>query len=474
MKRKNNILYTIDWFTIGLYLLLILLGWINIYAAVFKEEHSSIFDISQQYGKQLIWMVTAVIIAFLTIIIESKFFSFFAYPIYAFFLFILLLVPFIGTEIYGSTSWLKFGNIYLQPSEFTKIATALALARYLSSYNITLKSVKSIIIAFAIIFLPVLLILLQPDLGSAIIFISFIIVLYREGLHKYLTIILFLIPALFVLTLMLNNTQTVLLLLGLSILFFCLLRQRGRDIVNIILIITPLAIIVYLFDSYDFVEIKRYYLMLLAVGMLVIIFFIIAIAKKIPQFFIVLIFFISSLAYTYSAGFLFDNVLKEHQQNRINIMLGIESDPLGKGYNVNQSMIAIGSGGFSGKGFLQGTQTKFDFVPKQSTDFIFCTIGEEWGFIGTSFVVMLFLIFLLRLIIIAERQRSVFSRVYGYGVFVIFLFHVVINISMTIGLFPVIGIPLPFFSYGGSSLWAFTIFLFILINLDSRRYNFLV
>ncbi len=473
MKRKTNILYTIDWFTIGLYLLMVILGWLNIYAAVFKEEHSSIFAFSQQYGKQLIWIGTALILAFITIIIESKFFSFFAYPIYALFILLLLLVPFVGTEIYGSSSWFRIGGFYLQPSEFAKTATALALAKYLSSYNIKLKSFKPITLAFSIILLPILLIFLQPDFGSAMIFIAFVIVLYREGLSKYLTLILLLIPTFFILSLILNKTQILILIFGLSILFFGILRQRGREIINVFLIIIPIVLITFLIKRYDLIDIQFYYLILSAAGLLVVIFAILAILKNVHQFFIVFLFFISSLAYTYSIDYFFNNILKEHQQNRINIMLGVESDPLGKGYNVNQSKIAIGSGGLSGKGFLQGTQTKFDFVPKQSTDFIFCTIGEEWGFIGTSFIVILFLVFLLRIIKIAERQRSVFSRVYGYGVFVIFLFHFVINISMTIGLFPVIGIPLPFFSYGGSSLWAFTIMLFILINLDARRFNFL-
>ncbi len=473
MKRKTNIVNTVDWFTIGIFMLMVTLGWLNIYAAVYNDEFTSIFSISQQYGKQIIWIGGAFILAFMIIITESKFFSFFAYIIYAILILLLLLVPFIGKEVHGASSWFDLGGFHLQPSEFAKTATALALARYMSSFNVKLKQFKTVFYGFAIIILPSLLILLQPDWGSALVFSSFIFVLYREGLPKYLTLLIFLIPTLFILSLVLTKLQMVLVLFGISIVFFGLLRQKGREIINIILIVAPFISIVFIIARFNWIDVPVYFLMLISLGVAIVIFTIIALAKKIRQYLVVFLFFIVSLAFTYSVDYFFNNVLKEHQQHRINIVLGVESDPLGTGYNLNQSKIAIGSGGFIGKGFLQGTQTKFNFVPQQSTDFIFCTIGEEWGFLGTSFVVLLFMIFLLRLVKIAERQRSDFSRIYGYGVFAVFLFHFTVNIGMTIGLFPVIGIPLPFFSYGGSSLWSFTIMLFILINLDSRRLDLL-
>ena len=399
--------------------MLILMGWLNIYAAVFNEEHRSIFDITQRYGKQLIWIAATVILILVILIIDPKFFSTFAYGIYALSLLFLIGVLIFGKEISGSRSWFQIGSLGIQPSEFAKFATALALSKYLSTFNFSLQKVKSLIISLVIILTPAILIFLQNDTGSAIIFIAFILVLYREGLSGSIMITGIAIIVLFLLTLLIHELYIIggLFLLSLVLLFF--IKRTTGNILKLSLI------------------------------------------------------FIISALFVFSVNFAFDNLLGEHQQTRIRVLIGIEKDIHGAGYNVHQSKIAIGSGGFAGKGYLKGTQTKYNFVPEQDTDFIFCTVGEEWGFLGSFVVVSLFILLLYKLIRMAERQKSNFSRIYGYCVISIIFFHFLINIGMTIGLMPVIGIPLPFFSYGGSSLWAFTILLFIFIRQDAYRLQIL-
>ncbi len=399
--------------------MLILMGWLNIYAAVFNEEHRSIFDITQRYGKQLIWIAATVILILVILIIDPKFFSTFAYGIYALSLLFLIGVLLFGKEVSGSRSWFQIGSLGIQPSEFAKFATALALSKYLSTFNFSLQKVKSLIISLAIILTPAILIFLQNDTGSAIIFIAFILVLYREGLSGSIMITGIAIIVLFLLTLLIHELYIIggLLLLSLVLLFF--IKRTTGNILKLSLI------------------------------------------------------FLISALFVFSVNFAFDNLLSEHQQTRIRVLIGIEKDIHGAGYNVHQSKIAIGSGGFAGKGYLKGTQTKYNFVPEQDTDFIFCTVGEEWGFLGSFIVISLFILFLFKLIRMAERQKSNFSRIYGYCVISIIFFHFLINIGMTIGLMPVIGIPLPFFSYGGSSLWAFTILLFIFIRQDAYRFQIL-
>ena len=398
-----------------LYIILVLMGWISVYSSVYDETHSSILDISQRYGKQMIWILAGGAIAFMIMLIDAKVFNAFAYIIYTTSLVILLVVLVIGTEIAGSKSWFQIGGVGLQPAEFAKFATCLALARYLSSYATDINILRTKIVATAIIFLPSVLILLQNDTGSAVVYVALILVLYREGLSGYFLISGVIVVVLFVMTLLINQYVMT-------------------------LILTALAFLLYYFNR--------------------------MLRKK---WWIVVAIWIASIGVVFTVEYVFDNILEDHQKTRINVLLGKESDPRGAGYNVNQSKIAIGSGGLIGKGFLQGTQTKYNFVPEQSTDFIFCTVGEEWGFAGSATVVLLFVYLLYRLVKMAERQRSDFSRIYGYGVISILFFHFVINIGMTIGLVPVIGIPLPFFSYGGSSLWAFTILLFIFIKLDANR-----
>jgi rod shape determining protein RodA len=427
-RNRDNLFYGVDRLTILLYAVMVLLGWMNIYAAVYNEEHSNIFDMSQKYGKQLIWISSAAIIAFSILIIDADFFTAFSYVFYAVLLIANIAVRFIGREVKGSHSWFRFGDFGIQPAEFMKFAMSLALAKFLSNSQIVvnqnfrlrikdlIKNYRNTLIAVAIITVPLVLVKkLQDETGLAIVFLAFFIVLYREGLSVTFIIIGMLIAILFVVALVVANNSTILITLALlTALSFLIIPRNKKNFITMLLIYG------------------------LAAGV------------------------VMGTSYVY-------NKLEPHQKDRIDVLLGKKKDLKGVGYNVNQAKIAIGSGGFAGKGFLQGTQTKYDFVPEQETDFIFCTVGEEWGFIGTTTVVFLQLFLILRLIFLAERQRSSFSRIYGYGVASVLFFHLAVNIGMTIGLMPVIGIPLPFFSYGGSSLWSFTILLFIFIKLDANR-----
>ncbi len=415
MRKQKSIFENIDWLLVGLYLVFVLMGWINIYAAVYNDEHKNIYDLTQNYGRQLLWIGTSLLIGLAILVIDGKFYAAFSFPIYLVVMFILLVVLVIARDVQGARSWIEIGSFKLQPSEFAKFATNMALAKYLSSLGIRMEDMKTKVTAGLIILLPMAMVLLQNDTGSALVFISFIFVLYREGLSQNVLIFGFLAGVLFVLALMVPNTILLGVIGGVGILAYLLMRKTRK---NLFVILTITAL---------------------------------------------------SAGVVFSVDYAFNKILQQHQRERIEVLLGKRSDPKGAGYNVNQSLIAIGSGGLSGKGFLQGTQTKYDFVPEQSTDFIFCTVGEEWGFIGTSVVILLFLGLLYRIIFIAERQRSQYTRIYAYGVASIIFFHLMINVGMAIGLAPVIGIPLPFFSYGGSSLWGFTVLLFVLIKLDSYR-----
>lgn len=419
MREQKGIFKNIDWVLFILYLAMVFIGWINIYSAVYNESHQSIFDFSQRYGKQMIWIVAAFLLAMTTLLIDGKFYAQFAYLFYGITLILLVAVLFMGKEISGSKSWFQIGSIALQPAEFAKIGTALAIAKYLSGFEIDLRNNRNLVIAVALLFFPATLILLEDDTGSALVFLSFSLVLFRAGMWGGVMLGLVLIPLLGVLALVMNKfilTGLIIAVCGSSLFF---IRRKLRTII-----------------------------IACVVGFL-------------------------SIGFVFSVDFAFTHLLEPHQKQRINVLLGKDSDMKGAGYNVNQSLIAIGSGGIAGKGFLNGTQTKYNFVPEQSTDFIFCTVGEEWGFLGSFIVIGLFLWLLIRIVQVAERQRSKFSRMYGYGVASIIFFHFAINIGMTLGLVPVIGIPLPFFSYGGSSLWAFTILLFIFIRQDSYRYELL-
>lgn len=474
MKRKVNLWYNIDWWTILLYVLLIIMGWINIYAAVYNEDHHSILDVTQRYGKQLIWICAAVVLIFIILLIDSEFYVFFAYIIYGFFIIMLLSVLIFGKEVNGARSWFEIGSLRIQPAEFAKFATNLVVAKYISTFNIKVQKFQTLFVVGILLFIPAILILMQNDTGSALVYVSFIFVLYREGLSGSFLILGLLLIILFVVSLIVSKLSILITFMIICLVIFFFMRQKINELlisVAIYLAVSGLVYMILLIANY---KIDIYYILSGSLMVSSIYYAIYCFRKRMNNVLIMIMLMIASVSFTFVVDYVYDNVLEDHQRDRIDELLGIKSDPLGAGYNVNQSKIAIGSGGFWGKGFLQGTQTKYDFVPEQSTDFIFCTIGEEWGFLGSFVVIILLTLLLLRLIVLAERQKSPFTRIYGYGVASILFFHVAINIGMTIGLAPVIGIPLPFFSYGGSSLWSFTILLFVFLRLDVSRLEKLV
>ncbi len=473
MKRTVNVWANLDWFTVLLYLILVIMGWINIYAAVYSEEHSSILDFEMRYGKQLIWIGAAILIAIIVLSIDTRVYSFFSYFLYLASIILLALVIVAGKEVNGAKAWFEIGSFRLQPAEFAKVATCLALAKYLSSYNVNITKIKTWVVLLIIIAIPSALIILQPDLGSVLVFFSFAFMFYREGFPGSILFFIFLLIFLSILALAAPPFTVLITILLFAIGAVFVLRQNIKEPIMAILLIVALYLLIRFINKWFHLQFNNYEILLYStifVGLGAI--FSLLIKRRKYLFWIVFCTFVA-IAFTYSVDYLFDHFLQPHQQQRINILLGKESDPKGAEYNVNQSKIAIGSGGFWGKGFLQGTQTKFNFVPEQSTDFIFCTVGEEWGFVGSFVVISLFALLLIRILYLSERQRSAFSRMYGYGVASILFMHIAINIGMTIGLVPVIGIPLPFFSYGGSSLWAFTILLFIFLRFDASRLEML-
>jgi rod shape determining protein RodA len=411
----------IDWVSVALYCAIVFWGWLNIYAVTYDPEAStSIFNLDPDAGpvyagRQLLFIAGAIIIIFVILIIDMRFYETVAYLIYGLILFLLLLVPVIGKEVGGNKAWLGIGSFGVQPSEFAKFATALAVAKYIGSVGFKMDLLRNQIILFVMIGVPMVLILLQKDTGTALVFTAFTVVYFREGMAPFLILAGIAAAIIFVLTLLVNEYY---LFIGIGVILIAAIIMGKKKIKRILLISS------------------------IAVGLCSVI---------------------------VSVDYVINNVLKPHQRNRVNALINPDADPQGYGWNVTQSKIAIGSGGFLGKGFLEGTQTKFNFVPEQSTDFIFCTIGEEHGWLGSLFIMALFVALMLRVIFLAERQKNRFARVYGYSVACIFFFHFAVNIGMTIGLFPVIGIPLPFFSYGGSGLWGFTILLFILLKLDVHR-----
>jgi rod shape determining protein RodA len=453
---------------------MVTLGWLNIYAAVYNEENKGILDFTQRYGKQFVWIIAALVLAFIVIIIDSRFYFFFSYFIYGSMIFLLVLVLVLGREINGAKSWFEMGPISFQPSEFAKAATGLALARFINSRGQELTGFKALTLASGIIIAPALLIALQPDMGSVVVYFSFFLVLFREGMSPHIFISGILMILLFFLSLIFNNLYLILSLIAVAF-FLSLFATRNPGLcfkgMFIMVLITGSL---YLADHYLIGKLGP--VLVITVGL-----FITGLSyawyiyrQKSVAVLVIYLFLIGSVLYVNTVDYAFNNILKPHQKERVNILLGFKSDPHGAGYNVNQSIISIGSGGFSGKGYLQGTQTKFKFVPAQSTDFIFCTVGEEWGFLGSLVVIGLYLLLIYRIVFLAERQRSSFSRVFGYGVASVFFIHFFINIGMALGIVPVIGIPLPFFSYGGSSLWGFTLLLFIFLRLDASRTEYLV
>ncbi|HWR74322.1 MAG TPA: rod shape-determining protein RodA [Bacteroidales bacterium] len=470
MQKNSNILNRLDWVTVMLWAVMMIMGWLNIYAAVYNENHTSIFDLSQRYGKQLTFILAALVLAVFVIVTDNKLYFFFAWFIYGFLILLLLLVLVVGKEINGARAWFDFGPFGLQPSEFAKFGTGLALASFLNARR-QASGFRVMASATAIIIGPVLLIALQPDMGSVVTYFAFFIVLFREGMSLYVFISAVLAVVLFLLTLIFGNVAVALGIIAVSFIILIVVSgfPTGLKAMAVMAVTGGISFLV----GHYLLDVGTDIIIVMAVVLAGAVYAWYTYRHKLKNPAIIYAFLLCGMLYLFTVDYAFHEILKPHQQDRINIMMGLDSDPYGEGYNLNQSLISIGSGGFSGKGYLNGTQTKFKFVPEQSTDFIFCTVGEEWGFLGSAVVIGLFVWLLLRLLILAERQRTPFIRAYGYSVFALFLVHFFVNIGMTIGVMPVIGIPLPFFSYGGSSLWGFTILLFVFIRLDAGRTEYL-
>ena len=479
IEANTSVFRSIDWLTIGLYLILVVAGAISIYAASYDFDRASMFDFAEFSGKQFLWIGLSLVIGCAILLSDYRIYETYAYPIYIFVLLVMVVTIFVAPDIKGSRSWLVLGPVSLQPAEFGKFATALALAKLFNSYNFNLnQKLSNYFRAFIIIFIPIILILLQHETGSALVYISLFFVLFREGMSglilfsalcavvyfvvavKYATPLLMGLPA---------GEFTVFLLI--ILVFCCMLVFYCKDGViarNVIIGYAAAGLTATILTLCG-VAINGNWFFLGTLLAAVIYVSLAMYRHRIERFVVTIVFAVASVMFLFSVNYVFGHVLEPYQQMRIKVALGIEDDLKGFGYNVNQSKIAIGSGGVTGKGFLNGTQTKLKYVPEQHTDFIFCTIGEEEGFVGASAVLIAFLALILRIIHIAERQRTPFGRVYAYCVASYLIFHICINIGMVIGLCPVIGIPLPFFSYGGSALWSFTILLFILLRIDASR-----
>ena len=479
MSKNVSIRYALDWTTVFFYVVLVLMGWISIYGASYNFDQASIFDISQRAGKQFLWIMTAFAIGGMLLLIDSKLYSIFAWFIYVGAILLLLFTLVVAHDIKGSRSWLVLGPISFQPAELAKMATALGLAKYMSSYNYKLKNWKDLIPLGLIIFAPFAIIILQNETGTALVYFAFLLMLYREGMNGIVLLIGSFAVVLFVTIIKLSivpiqvDRGTLGMLLGMGMIllvqigyaiFFC---RNNKEVLIVLAGTIVVGVAAYVLNIWFYINYN--YVAIFTVVASCIYWSFVELFNRYKKYWFLVLFSIGSVLFCFSSDYLFERVLEPHQQVRIKVLLNMEDAPLGAGYNVNQSKIAIGSGGFLGKGFLNGTQTKLKYVPEQDTDFIFCTVGEEHGFWGSTLVLFVYWLLLMRLLRIAERQRDQFSRVYGYCVASIFFFHLMINIGMVLGIMPVIGIPLPFFSYGGSSLWGFTILLFILLRLDAAR-----
>lgn len=474
----------LDWWTIGLYLVLIFIGWCTIYAACYDYDNAEIFNFSANHGKQIIWISTALILGAIILTIDSKFYSNIAYLFYVLMIILLIATIFLATDTKGSHSWLNFGAFKIQPAEFAKYATCLCLSAFLSKSQTDLRRNKDLMLAMGIILLPALIIIAQSETGSALVFFSFFILLFREGMNGMILILGVFAIVFFILVLRYNNLPDAVVgvdvpeLLGFILVFaiavitaliFLKIYTKDKTCMLTFLGINIGIYAVGIILANFIPAVKTWYFAALSIGVSIIFLFIWGVVMHRQTYLLISAFLMFSVALSGSADYAFNKVLAPHQQIRIKIVLGLEDDPQGAGYNVRQSQIAIGSGGLTGKGYLNGTQTKLNYVPEQDTDFIFCTIAEEWGFIGSTLFIIIYATLMLRLIFLAERQRSAFSRIYGYGILCIFLFHFFINLGMVTGITPVIGIPLPLISYGGSSLWGFTLLLFTFIRLDANR-----
>ncbi|MCR4920190.1 MAG: rod shape-determining protein RodA [Bacteroidaceae bacterium] len=479
----KGLLRSIDWFTVLLYVILICLGWMSVCGATYDfEQAGNFFDFSTRSGMQIVWMGTSLVLALFLLMTDDRLIESLSYIIYLLFVVLLFVTPFLAHDIKGSLSWIKVGSFSVQPAEFAKFATALCVAKVMSTNGFSVMRRRDFLIAGAVILLPVAAILLQKETGSALVYLSFFLMLYREGMPGCVlftglsAIVYFVVGVRFAEQPMWTGAPVmlgpylVLLLITLSVGGMVWMYTKRRDVAMVLLSGVGVMAIATLFSRFvipfDVVWVQ---LGVSALGILYLLYH--ALRDRMMSYLYISLFALGAIALHYSAGFVMTDVLQPHQQTRIRVLLGLEDDPRDAGYNVIQAKIAIGSGGLRGKGFLNGTQTKLKYVPEQDTDFIFCTVGEEEGFLGCTLVLALYLALILRLIHLAERQPYTFGRVYGYCVMSIFLFHLFINVGMVLGLTPVIGIPLPFFSYGGSSLWGFTILLFIFLRIDAGRYR---
>lgn len=421
MNQRTNIWSAVDWWTVLMFLLLALFGWVNIYGAGYNYEQTSIFSFANRAGKQFVWICTAMVLGMVILLIDEKTYDMFGYWLYGAMILLLVITPLLARDVKGSLSWINFGPINLQPAEFAKCFTAIAVAKYMGRFEYRLRGWRDLVMPGVLVLLPMFIIMvLQKETGSALVFTAFLLTFYRQGMTGLVLLAGVLAVVLFIVVIRFSLLPAVILL---AVLFAFVMWRVWRN------------------------RVQRLW---------------------------VVLFFILYLGFSGMCNYAFTHVLQPHQRIRIEVLLGMKDDPSGAGYNVNQARIAIGSGRFFGKGYLEGTQTKLKFVPEQDTDFIFCTVGEEWGFVGSTAVLLLYLVFILRIIYLAERQREVSARVYGYSVASIFLLHLTINVGMVLGLLPVIGIPLPMFSYGGSSLWGFTLLLFIFLRMDAARMNRLI
>jgi len=479
--KHPSVIQSLDWWTIGIYLVFLVFGWISVCGATYTYGDNDLFSLGTRSGMQLVWIGTSLCIGLAILLIDSRFFNTFAYLIYGAVLLLLFVTIFNPHDIKGSHSWIVLGPLRLQPAEFGKFATALALAKLMSSLGFNITTRKHIFAACGIILLPMLCIIGQRETGSALVYLSFFFVLYREGMHGSVLItgiamiVFFIVGIKYEDVILLHTTTSlgtfaVLLLVHLFTILMVWMYSKSRKAARIMLLYiaatTALAVVFAEFILPFNIVWVQIALCIVLVGHLL--YLRLRISGNV--FLYISLFTVGSLLFFYSADYVLNNVMEQHQRTRINVLLGLENDLSGAGYNVHQSTIAIGSGGLTGKGFLNGTQNKLKFVPEKDTDFIFCTVGEEEGFIGAASVLLLFLCLILRLIHLAERQPFGFERVYGYSVVSVFFFHVFINVGMVLGLTPVIGIPLPFFSYGGSSLWGFTILLFTFLRFDAERH----
>lgn len=475
--RKTEIWKSVDWLTIMLYVIMVIAGWFSICGASYEYDNVGLFDVAGRPGSQLIWMGLSLGLIFVILMLESDFFDVFANLIYAAVIVLLIATIFLAPDIKGSRSWLVMGPVRLQPAEFAKFATALVVARFMNGYGFKLNTFKNFSITLLLIFIPMVCILLQKETGSALVYLAFFFMLYREGMSGYILLagvcaVVFFVTGMKYSEVLAGITPVGELAVSCMVLAItmALVGVTGKDRLAVPVILGGIALgfgvgaIVSFFIPVNFALISIGLVLLVSLYLVGL-----SIRNWVWRYVLIACFSLGSLAFLFSVDYVFGEILEPHQQIRIKVSLGLEDDPSGAGYNVNQSKIAIGSGGFAGKGFLNGTQTKLKYVPEQDTDFIFCTVGEEQGFLGASAVLILFGVFIVRLIVLAERQGNTLGRVYGYSVASIFFFHLAINVGMVTGLTPVIGIPLPFFSYGGSSLWGFTILLFIFLRLDASR-----